>query len=133
MGKMEKIACTIFVFNYFLSSIPKIEKPLSINLSINQSEINFNYKIKFFFQTSQVYATTFDDNIVQIDYNSDGIKFVLTDRVCGIEIKELDQNLHDGNWKCHIAETNKKPSGSDVVGYPKTRNLGENLTFWYPT
>ena len=64
----------------------------------------------FIFQTSEIYTTTFDDNLVQIDYNSDGIKFVLTDRVCGIEIKELDHNLHDGDWKCHIAETNKKPS-----------------------
>ena len=22
----------------------------------------------------------------------------------------MDHNLHDGDWKCHIAETNKKPS-----------------------
>ena len=93
----------------------KTELPKSIKwINLFPLVSDFNYKSSniciIFFQTSQVYTTTFDDNIVQIDYNSDGIKFILNDRVCGIEIQELDYNLHDGDWKCHIAETNKKPS-----------------------
>ena len=56
------------------------------------------------------YSTAYDTFDKGYDYNQDGIKFVITDRSCGISIKELDHKLHDGNWKCHIAETDTRPS-----------------------
>ena len=29
---------------------------------------------------------------------------------CGIEINALDFDMHDGDWKCHIADTDKNSS-----------------------
>ena len=29
---------------------------------------------------------------------------------CGIEINALDFDMHDGEWKCHIADTDKNSS-----------------------
>ena len=52
---------------------------------------------------------TYQDNFAksESDYNDDGIKFVLSDYGCGIHIQNLNFDLHDGDWKCHIADTDK--------------------------
>ena len=45
----------------------------------------------------------------------DGIKLKLSEYSCGIEIDELQHSLHDGTWKCHIANTNQKPSSVQEI------------------
>ena len=36
------------------------------------------------------------------------MKFFLNESVCGLEITSADYNLHNGRWKCHLADTDQK-------------------------
>ena len=56
------------------------------------------------------YSTFHDHPGIEALYNDDGIKFSISELGCGIEIDSLDFDMHDGDWKCHIADTDKNSS-----------------------
>ena len=48
-------------------------------------------------------------------YSDDGVTFTKSDTTCDINIDALDFDLHDGAWKCHIADTDRNQSSSVVI------------------
>jgi hypothetical protein len=51
------------------------------------------------------YSTYYENTPIEGVYNDDGIKFSITEFSCGILISSLSHTLHDGVWKCHLADT----------------------------
>ena len=44
----------------------------------------------------------------------EGIEFSISQTGCGLYIQALDYKVHDGLWKCHIADTDRNVSDSKV-------------------
>ena len=66
-------------------------------------------------QESVKYPVTFGSQSEGDEAIEDGLKLKLSEYSCGIEIAELQHSLHDGTWKCHIANTNQKPSSVQEI------------------
>lgn len=47
-------------------------------------------------------------------YEEYGVTFAVTNRTCGLHIDSVDDDLHGGQWKCHVADTDLTASNNTV-------------------